>query len=260
MRVACALQYTYMVDSPFRQRGGLLLVAGPGNMKSTIVEKCVIPFPSALGYGDLTLKQLSVVRSSIANGIYHTLGFFELEKIYARNVSVAMNFEGVIKAMVEEGFSHFAFEDKRCWVPVARCYVIASVLDSLYRMHFERWVENGFLRRFLQLKYNLSPKARDIIKNAHHEGELIPLPPMFPIATSEIKFDVTRAESELLAQIIGSDDMVFTPLNLLRKGLCVLKWVAREEGKAARRRNPTPMEYIQDLRDGFGPFGGQLDL
>lgn len=258
-RVLCALQYSYMVDSPYKQRGGVLLIAAPGNMKSTIVEKVIDPFPNALKYSDLTLKQLAVVRTAISNGIYQTLGFLELEKIYARNVSVAMNLEGVLKAMVEEGFSHFAFEDKRCWVPTARCYVVASVLDSLYRFHFPRWQENGFLRRFLQFKYNLSVPAREKVKDAHHRGELIELPPMFPIATTNIKFDVSAEESRALSMLIGSDDMVFTPLNLLRKALSVLKWVDRME-KKPRSKKITPMEYLKDLRDGFGPFGGTLDL
>lgn len=260
LRVGCALQYSYMVNSPFKQRGGLLLIAAPGNMKSTIVEACVKPFPNALPYSDLTLKQLAVLRTPISNGVYQTLGFLELEKLYARNLSVAMNLEGVIKAMIEEGFSHFAFEDKRCWVPVARCYVIASVLDILYRQHFARWQDNGFLRRFLQFKYSLSPKAKARVKEAVHMGALIEMPPLFPLPTTDIKFDVSLEESRQLETILGSDDMVFTPLNLLRKGLAVLKWVDRANKKGKRISHPTPMEYLQDLKDGFGPYGGLLEL
>lgn len=258
LRFTCALQYTYLVDSPFKQRGGFLLVAAPGNMKSTIVEASVRPFPNALAYSDLTLKQLAVLRSPIANGLYQTLGFLELEKLYARQPAVAMNLEGVIKAMVEEGFSHFAFEDKRCWVPVARCYVIASVLDNLYRFHFARWQDNGFLRRFLVFKYNLSMSAKAKVRNAIHEGELIEMPSMFPIPSTPIKFEVTKEESRQVEIILGSDDMSFTPLNLSRKALAVLKWVHKQNRNG--RKKQTPMECLEDLRDGLGSFGGQLEL
>lgn len=258
LRFTCALQYTYLVDSPFKQRGGFLLIAGPGNMKSTIVEHSVKPFSNALAYSDLTLKQLAVLRSPIANGLYHTLGFIELEKLYARNMSVALNLEGVIKAMVEEGFSHFAFEDKRCWVPVARCYVIASVLDSLYRLNFARWQDNGFLRRFLIFKYNLSMDAKRKVREAIHEGQLIEMPPMFPIPSTPIHFEITKDESKHLEMILGTDDMSFTPLNLTRKALVVLKWVHRQNRNG--RKKQTPMECIEDLKDGLGPFGGTLDL
>jgi len=258
LRLTCALQYTYLVDSPFKQRGGFFLIAGPGNMKSALVESSVKPFSNALCYSDLTLKQLAVLRSPIANGSYQTLGFLELEKLYARQSSVAMNLEGVIKAMVEEGFSHFAFEDKRLWVPTARCYVIASVLDSLYTLHGARWTDNGFLRRFLQFKYVLSFKAKEKVHHAVHVGELIEMPPMFPIPSTPIKFDVTMQESKHLADILGSDDMIFTPLNLLRKALVILKWVHRQTKNG--KRLPTPMEYIDDLKDGLGKNGGSLDL
>lgn len=258
IRLGIAAHYTYLVESPFQQRGGILLVAGPGNMKSTIVEVTLKQFPNALVYGDLTLKQLAVVRSQIANGIYTSLGFLELEKIYARNQSVAMNFEGVMKAMVEEGFAHFAFEDKRCWVPVARCFMYASVLDSLYRFHFPRWEENGFLRRFLVVKYNLSHASREKIKEAIHEGELIDMPTVVIAPGNMMRLDVTREESIRIQQIINSDEKSFTPMNLLRKTLTILKWMHKHDKN--RRKRETPMEVLEDLKEGIGPLGGQLEL
>jgi hypothetical protein len=258
VRVSCALHYTYMVDSPFRQRGGLLLIAGPGNMKSTIVEACTRPFPNALCYSDLTLKQLAVVRNQIANGTYVTLAFTELEKLYARNLSVAMNLEGVLKAMVEEGFAHFAFEDKRCFVPTARCYVMASVLYSLYSLNFARWEENGFLRRFLKFNYSLSFAARQKVKAAVHEGELIPFPAMFPMPTNTMRLDCSREESTALETVLGNADMTFTPLNLLRKGLTILKWAHKQTPN--RRKLATPLELIQDLAPGLNHNGGELEL
>lgn len=258
MRFCCALHNTYMVDSPYRHRGGFLLIAGPGCLKSTIVEKAVTPFPNALGYSDLTLKQLAALRTPIANGVYHTLGFYELEKLYARQAPVAMNLEGVLKAMVEEGFSHFAFEDKRCWVPTARCLVIASVLDSLYRLHFSRWQDNGFLRRFLQFKYHLSFAARKKMREAIHDGELIELAPMFIFPSTLLRDDITPQESRHLEQILQCDDTSSTPLNLARKALVVLKWAHRQRN--GKRGDLSPMETIEDLKDGLGPMGGELDF
>jgi hypothetical protein len=257
MKFGTAAHYSYIVESPFQQRGGLLLVAGPGNMKSTIVKYNLAPFPNQLTYSDLTLKQLAVIRSQIANGIYQTLGFLELEKVYARQQSVALNFEGVIKAMVEEGFSHFAFEDQRCWVPTARCFVYASVLDNLYRFHFPRWQDNGFLRRFITFKYTLSREAKAKLKDAIHEGDLVEMPSTFIIPTMTIPMNVTKEESLQLEQILGSDDGLFTPLNLLRKCLTVLKWYYK---KGHKRKDATPMEIIQDLRPGISPMGGTLEI
>jgi hypothetical protein len=255
MRFCVAGHYTYMVESPFTQRGGILLVAGPQSMKSTIVKCALLNLPNCLVYSDLTLKQLAVVRSQIANGTYHTLGFLELEKIYARQPTVAMNFEGVLKAMVEEGFSHFAFEDQRIWVPTAKCFVLASVLDSLYLQHGGRWISNGFLRRFLVIKYRLTQASRLKMMEAIHENELIPMPPGFLIPTTAIPMQVSKEESRHLQSLLQDDSS--TPLNLLRKILTILKWHYKMNG---RRREPTPMELIEDLASSIGPLGGELEL
>jgi len=83
--------YSYLVDSPARERGGIFLISGANNLKSSIVEASLLNVKGALCYSDLTLKQLAVIRSEISSGMYHTLGFSELEKLYARNSSVASN-------------------------------------------------------------------------------------------------------------------------------------------------------------------------
>jgi hypothetical protein len=257
LRFTSAAHFAHMVESPYKQRGGILLVAGPGNLKSTIVDNSLKPYPDALRYSDLTLKQLAVVRSQIYSGVYNTLGFLELEKIYARQAPVAMNFEGVLKAMVEEGFSHFAFEDQRMWVPTVRCFVLASVLDNLYRLHFPRWIENGFLRRFIVFKYSLSRESKTKMRSAQHAGDLVPFPASFGFPSTVLKESVAEDESRELEALLGVDDSIYTPLNLLRKCLTILKWRAKIDRK---RGNPTPLEILQDLRDGIGPNGGTLDL
>lgn len=259
LRAASAMHHSYMVATPFRQRGGLLLVSAPGNMKSTIVESVCRPFPNALRYSDLTLKQLSVIRSQIASETYVTLGFLELEKIYSRQSPVALNFEGVLKAMVEEGFAHFAFEDSRCWVPTARCFVIASVLDNLYRYHFPRWKENGFLRRFIIFKYSLTRAAKKQMKDALHEGRLLELPEQsMYVPRTTLSMDCTATESRKLETILASDEEIYTPLNLLRRTLVILKWMYKQDKN--RRKALTPMECLEDLKAGISPEGGFLDI
>jgi len=254
-----ASHYTYHVESPYRQRGGVLLVSGPGSMKSTIVRTVIDSVTHALGYSDLTLKQLAVIRNQIASGTYHTLGFYELEKLYARQASVSANLEGVMKAMVEEGFSHFAFEDQRIWVPNARCFVIASVLQNLYEQKSGNWNDNGFARRFIWIKYLLSVKAKEKMRQARSENALVPMPPMFARSPAALlQMDVTREEGIRLEQIIDMESGE-TPVNLLRKTLTILKWYRKHNGN--HRGDATPMEVIEDLRQAIKPrSNGELEL
>jgi hypothetical protein len=242
-----AAHHSYLVASPSPERGGVFLVSSQNNLKTTIVSAALANVHGALCYSDLTLKQLAVIRSQISDGVIHTLGFYEFEKLYARNPSVASNLEGVIKAMVAEGFGHFAFEDKRLSVPTARCFVLASVLDTLYRARGSDWLNNGFLRRFLCIKYSLSQKAKTMVMDAIHLGRRVEMPGSMVAPSSAINYDVTNKESHQL-QAILKDDYPTISLTLLQKSLCVLKWHNRAHHD---RHGPTPMEILQNL-DGLG--------
>jgi hypothetical protein len=254
VRFCVAAHYTFRVDSPYRQRGGIFLVSGPGSMKSSIVKTVVESVTHTLGYSDLTLKQLAVIRNQIASGTYHTLGFYELEKLYARQGPVSSNLEGVIKAMVEEGFAHFAFEDQRIWVPNARCFVIGSVLQNLYEQKSGAWNDNGFSRRFIWIKYLLSQKMQEAKRKAREENRLIPMPEAITFAPSTMMpMDVSKEENSHLEQIIDAE-AGDTPINLLRKTLTVLKWYHRKANGKARKQH-TPMEIINDLRGAIRPRG-----
>jgi hypothetical protein len=253
-----AAHYSYLVASPASERGGIFLISGANNLKSSIVEASLSNVRGALCYSDLTLKQLAVIRSEISAGMYHTLGFSELEKLYARNPAVASNLEGVVKAMVAEGFSHFAFEDKRLCVPKARCFVVASVLESLFRLRGSAWLDNGFLRRFICIKYSLSQSAKFAVMDAIHLGERVELPGHMVGPTSTVKYDVSKAESIELLGFLG-EEYPTVALTLLQKCLCVLKWHYRQ--LKSRRGEPTPMERIKDLESAIKPQSwGILDL
>ena len=243
-----AAHHSYLVASPSPERGGVFLVSSQNNLKTTIVSAALTNVHGALCYSDLTLKQLAVIRSQISDGVIHTLGFSEFEKLYARNASVASNLEGVIKAMVAEGFGHFAFEDKRLSVPLARCFVVASVLDTLYRLRGSAWLDNGFLRRFLCIKYSLSPRSKTMVMDAIHLGRRVEMPGSMVAPSSAINYDVSNRESRQL-QAILKDDYPTISLTLLQKSLCVLKWHYRTFRNG---REPTPMETLEDLSDGLG--------
>lgn len=261
-RFLSAAHWSYLVDSRAPERGGVFLVAGPNNLKSNILEWSLesVKGNGALIYSDLTLKQLAVIRSEISAGKHHTLGFPELEKLYARNPQVAANLEGVLKAMVAEGFSHFAFEDQRLAVQKARCFVLAAVLESVYRARGSAWQENGFLRRFVCVKYTLSVKARAKLNEAILRGERLAFPPVLFLPSSPIKDETTRDEAKKLQTIIG-DDEAYMQLNLMRKCLVIMKWHHKQQNGHKRKGQLTPMECIEDVSEAIRPQGwGILDV
>ena len=244
------------VHSPFEQRGGIMVIAGPESLKTAIVKTALRQMPRALCFSDLTLKQLVVLRDGIGDGKFSTLGFTELEKLYERQASVADNVEGVLKAMTEEGFSHAAFEDKRIWVPNARALVVAAVLRSLYQLRYPRWELNGFCRRFIQFRYILRDKQK-IIDAIRHD-RLIQFPALFPIMPpSPLPMNVTRGENAII-ESLGPQMQTSTPLVITRKVLTVLKW--RYNKLRNGRGKIKPLEVLEDLHDGLDIDGGRLEL
>lgn len=251
-----AAHWSFMVESPFKQRGGLMFIANPENLKTAIVKASLESMPRALCYSDLTLKQLIVLRDNIADEKFTTLGFTELEKLYERQAAVADNVEGVLKAMAEEGFSHAAFEDKRVWTPNARCLVVAAVLRNLYQQRFPRWELNGFSRRFVQIKYRL--KDREKIIQAIRRNRLIEFPSLYSMFPStSIAMNVTDEENNII-ESLGPQMQSSTRFLLMRKSLTILKW--RHSHLRNGRAKIKPIEILIDMQDSLSEDGGELIL
>jgi hypothetical protein len=255
MKLESVLQFCYAahwsidVRTPFTTRSGILLIAQPDCLKTTIVTSTLNNTPKALCYSDLTLQQLVKLRAVIAGSTCTTLGFFELEKLYARNADTASNVEGVIKAMVEEGFSHAAFEDKRVWVPTARCLVIAATLQSLYSKRFASWEESGFLRRFVQIKYSLHDRSK--LHRAQKNNQLFQFPKVnYPGPRTSLPMSVTSAEHEFLLEL-GPQMASGTRMLLMRRVLTILKW---------KHGSKKALAILNDMSDALSEDGGELIL
>lgn len=224
LEVLSAHHQAKFVNGDFSQRGGIMIIAPPGQLKSTLIKLSLEDYPDALLLSDINIKTLTTLKNSLLDQRYSTLAFGEFEKLYQRNPATAANIEAHIKALIEEGFARASFEDQRAPIMPARCAVIGGITPSLYTRKFTAWSENGFSRRFLFCSYTLAnPEAiMDAISawKAIVFGKIATQVP----APRSILYSVTKDENRVLHDSIMNQPEHETPFVLVKKIFCVLKW------------------------------------
>jgi hypothetical protein len=234
-----AAHLTSFIESPFPQRGAIMIVGPPGAMKTTFIRTGLSEYPGALILGDLNINSLMSLRDSLVSGRYKTIAFPEYEKLYQRKADTAANVEGTIKQLIEEGFSRASFEEQDAITSISRVLVIGAMTYSFYNSRISKWRESGFKRRILWVGVKLLNP--DKIMEAIRKWELIELdgiPRRYP--TKGIPFDVTEAESRQIEKLLEGQ-WEATPYVLLKKIFAVLKWKykATEPNK--------PMKIMKDF-------------
>jgi len=258
LEILCAAHLGNMVESPFQDRGGIMLVGPPGVLKTTFVNVIDSQYHDAISLSDVNVKALVQLRDQISSGKINTLVLPELAKIYERNEATAKNVEGTLRALVSEGFQAASFEDSRINRLKARAMVIAALTPPTVDAHFTGWEESGFNRRFLWVLMRLSdPLALEkaAVSWQRINFRMVHIP-MMPLAGT-IPNKTTQRERQRCASIIkyqpGGDHAI--QLQVLIRILAVLRWWYAESGQP---RNA--MDTIERFAPALGRTGVSLEL
>jgi hypothetical protein len=229
-------------SSRFPQRGGIMLVAMPGSLKTTIVKTALEGYPDALILSDVNVQTLNPLRDDIYGGKINTLCFPALEKIYERHSATSSNIEGTLKAMVDEGFREASYENHQMLgKSEARCHITAAIIPALYRLKFQQWQENGFLRRFIWCFYKLADPQ--VIIRAIHQWRTIEFGNEMVLRPRRIELNVSDRESQQLELMLRYQHGKEVPLIMLKKILSVLKWRYRNGDESQ------PMKLMKDFAE-----------
>lgn len=252
LEVLQAAHWSYLVDSEWKERGGIMLCAPPGALKTTALTSLDVHHDTLI-LSDINVNTMTRLIDDIGCGRYHTLVFPEFEKIYQRNPQTSLNLEGHIKAMVEEGFRIPSFVDQRAPGAPAKCLVIGAITPSCIRRHLERWIDNGFARRFLWITYNFDTSvitdAIDDWKKADLTTDVI-----LSMKNKKIPYILTPGESHKLRSMVKHQRGQETPFVLLKKIACVLKQ------RDLLMKESRTMAIMTDFAESLRPNGTQLTL
>lgn len=224
--VLAAAHWTYKlsgVPPEFSQRGGIMLVGPPEQLKTQFISM-LEDYPRTLVLSDLTTRELADFSQDLGM-TYKTLGFTAFEKISQRSESVSANLIGHLTALAEEGYRGSYKVDRRQRTYRAKVLLVGAVPQYYYDLSFKDWMQSGFHRRFLWPQFHLSDP--DVIKHAIVQWKPINLRARslgFPIPTESIPFDVSEEERYSLSKLLRSTEGIASPLILLSKIYCVLRW------------------------------------
>lgn len=225
IEVLNAVHLSRYVESPYKQRGGIMLVAPPASLKSSTLD-FLTEYPSVMIVSDLNVQSFNSLRSDIVAQQTTTLVFSDLEKLYQRHSSVSSNLEGHIKALADEGFRRPSFQDQRAVSMPAHAAIIACMTEDFYERKIGQWLNDGFARRFIWCHYSL--ENPDIILDAISKGKLLDLSsegfsPLIP-ANRRISGHLEQSEVYYLQRMLRFHRQRETPFILMRKIAAVLKW------------------------------------
>jgi hypothetical protein len=249
VEVISAVHLAHYVEGGLEQRGGLMLVAPPGALKSTLSETAQ-HYPDALLLTDINVQMLSDLRDGMVGGNITTLIFSEFAKIYERNPQTASNVEGSLRALVSEGFSGASFQDHRINRRKAYATVIGAMPPSLIERHFKRWEESGFNRRFLWATYGvkgayvLDEAASSLQRLDFGVRDVIRVPPLGQSIPFCLTDDERKRVQVYVSQQPGGSHT--QQIQLLARVWCVLKWWHQLNG-TSEETEPTITEFAQTL-------------
>lgn len=253
IEIVTASHLSRYVQSQYPQRGGLMMVAPAGQLKSTSVE-VLDHYPDAKVVSDLNVQTLIKLRDDIVSGEIQTLAFTDIEKLYKRHGAVASNIEGIIMALVEEGFRKASFQDQRMIAMPARCAVIGAMTLKCYEQHVTEWTDNGFARRFLFLHYHVENawKLEEAIKQ-WKRYELDNTYSARVPADRQIPYIVTAKQQVIIERALKHQRSRLSPRIMLQKITAVLNWKFAKEPKRVE-------DILKALAEALGPNGAALEL
>jgi len=247
-----AAHLTIKVQNVYGQRGGLLLVAHPGSLKTSMLEYVLDEYPNTFVLSNVNLPMLNSLRDEMTSNRYATMAFPEFETIYARDQRTAMSVEKTITQLVDEGWRNPSFVDPRAGALKSRMLVVGCLTPSFYEHHFNRWQKNGFLRRFIVSLFGV--QNPELITDAIKENRKLGLNgiPRRPVTANGIPYNVDASEANFCHKLLREQPDDKTPLILLLRIYAVLKWKHSSASKAK--------SILQDFAPTLKRDGGILRL
>lgn len=251
-----AAHLAYMVESPFDERNGIMIVGPPGTWKTTLITLAFRGYSDKSFHTDITTKQLVSLRSKLADGSIRSMLFEEFAKLFARtNVGAGANIEKHIQALIEQGFHRASYEDSALVTVKAQAFVVGGLVYSEYEKRFTQWIEDGFARRWIW-SHVIMEKPVKLIESVQEWKRIeLGINLSFSQPTDNIPHRVTPDESMRIRKFVEKQPGQPETAKLMHKVLSVLKW--REANKELKEK---PMDLLAEFSLTLGDTPARLRI
>lgn len=150
----CGIHIASYVESPYKDRGGLMLVGPAGVLKTTLLDVLDNNYHNALAISNSHMSTMRKLQPAFYNGQVRSLCFPDLQSIYAGDPRTANRIEQMMMQLSGEATRTIGGdEDSRYAKFKGYCTMFAAMTPSFYTAHINKWDESGFSRRFLWSTY-----------------------------------------------------------------------------------------------------------
>jgi hypothetical protein len=250
--VISAAHLSRYVEGPINDRGGLILVAPPGHMKTTAAE-ILREYTGVTIVSNVTVTSLTAMKDDFLAASTTTLVFSDIANIYRRHGSVSSNIEGVIMGLAGEGFRKPAFSDQRIQAVPARCLIIGCATPKFVEGKEGEWQDSGFYRRFIWARYLLSNP--EVLEEALKRWKRYEIEEMFRIKAVNgrpILYSLSDSEQDIVYHSLRFMKDRKTSIVLAQKILSVMKWKFRQGTRAS--------DIWSDFAESLTPDGAKVSL
>ena len=245
------------VPAPIEDRGGLMILAPPGHLKTTALMTLDRCYHNVVAHSNLNTKTLSGLRSDLVAGAVRSLVLPDLQSLYAGDPRTVERLEQMIMQLTCEGHLGTSMEDTRFRKFITRATVFGAMPFDFAEKHMRHWRENGFARRFVWSSFQLQrPEVLEEAlihwQRATIKGGLAALPQL-PIE-AEIPAKASQAEMrEISTMLKDQPGPHHLQLVFLGRTLSALKHHYERTGTRK------PAQAIETLRE-FGRSLGQFSV
>ena len=164
LEAICAIHMASYVDSPVKDRGGLMLIGPPGVLKTSLLDVVGDNYHNAISASNLNTTTLLKMQQEFHAGTMRTLILPDVQAIYAGDPRTAGRLEQALMQLAGEGNRGASWQDSRHQRFKSRCTIFGAITIKHYEKMAENWEASGFLRRFLWSAYSLADP--DILMDA----------------------------------------------------------------------------------------------
>ena len=164
MEAICAIHMSSYVDSPVKDRGGLMLVGPPGVLKTSFLDVLEDNYHNAISASNLNTTTLLKMQQQFHSGTMRSLILPDVQAIYAGDPRTAARLEQALMQLAGEGNRGASWQDARHQRFKSRCTIFGAITNKHYEKMAASWEDSGFFRRFLWSAYTLADP--DILMDA----------------------------------------------------------------------------------------------
>jgi hypothetical protein len=156
LEALCGFHLASYVESPFNDRGGVMLVGPPSVLKTAFLDVLERNYSTVVSLSEVTARQLGDMSPTFYNGAIRSIVFPDFENLFGGDPRTAGRIERSIMALTGESRRVVAYdEDARFQKFQSRCTVFGAMTEKFYRRNARRWDDSGFHRRFIWSTFTL---------------------------------------------------------------------------------------------------------